>query len=115
VRDFAKYQPDVYLYQFTYVPSYAVFLGIGSFHGSEIDFALGTLRDRKTAMATMEELTLSAAMMGYWTSFAKTGTPSGTVAWPKYDAAGDAHLAFGATIAAGSALKKANCDFWDTL
>lgn len=117
VRDFAKYQSDVYLYQFDYIPSYAALLNLGSFHGSEIDYVLGTLRDRKmpAPMANMQEMTLSDAMSGYWTSFAKTGTPTGAVAWTKYDAVGDSNITFKAAIATGSGLKKAKCDFWDSL
>jgi para-nitrobenzyl esterase len=115
-RDFAMYQSEVWLYQFQYVPSYATLLGIGAFHGSEIDFALGTLVDRKTAVkANAEEMTLSAAMMGYWTSFAKTGAPNGAVMWPKYDAASDTSIGFAATITTTTGLKKAKCDFWDGL
>src|SRR5262249_10185500 len=90
-RDLAKQVDHVYLYQFTEVPSYAKALAIGAFHGSEIDFVMGTLRDRKTGAAPAEEVALSDAMLGYWSRFAKAGDPNGAAApaWPGYDAAGD--------------------------
>jgi para-nitrobenzyl esterase len=116
-RDLVKRVSDVYLYQFTEVPSYAKSLTLGAFHGSEIDFVMGTLRDRKTGAATPDELTLSDAMLGYWSRFAKTGDPNGAAAaaWPKYDATGDASLELATPIAQVSGLKSEKCDFWDSL
>jgi para-nitrobenzyl esterase len=116
-RDFAKSAVDVYLYQFTEVPSYAKMLALGAFHGSEIDFVMGTLRDRTTSTATAEELALSDAMLGYWSRFAKSGDPNGGGAppWAKYDAAGDASVALASPIAAVTGLKAEKCDFWDSL
>lgn len=114
-RDLVKYLADVYLYQFSEVPSYAGALGLGAFHASELDFVFGTLRDRTIAMPTPEELTLSDAMMGAWSRFAKSADPSdGSVAWPKYDLAGDASFAWATPIAPVIGLKKEKCDFWDS-
>jgi para-nitrobenzyl esterase len=115
-RDLAKHV-DVYLYQFTEVPSYAKSLAVGAFHGSEIDFVMGTLRDRKTGAATAEEIALSDAMLGYWTRFAKSGDPNGAAAsvWAKYDATGDASLELATPIASVTGLKSQKCDFWDSL
>ena len=105
-RDLAKEVANVYLYQFTEVPSYAAALGLGAFHGSEIDSVFGTLRDRTAGMATAEEITLSDAMLGYWSRFAKSGDPNGgDVAWPKYDLAGDASLVLATPVAATTGLK----------
>lgn len=112
-RDFAKALPDVWLYQFTQVPSYATNTPFGSFHGGEVDFVLGTLRDRTTGMPTMEELALSDAMMGQWTNLAKNGNPGAM--WPKYDAASDTNITFANPITTAMGLKKQKCDFWDTL
>ena len=115
-RDFAKYVANVYLYQFTEVPSYAPAFGLGAFHSSEIDFVFGTLRNRATGMATTEELTLSDAMLGYWSRFAKAGDPNGgDIPWPKYDMAGDASLTLASPITATTGLKMQKCDFWDSL
>jgi para-nitrobenzyl esterase len=115
-RDLAKYVPGVYLYQFTQVPSYAAALAIGAFHGGEIDFVMGTLRERTAGMATMDELALSDVMLGSWSRFAKSGDPNDTSApWPKYDAATDTSIAFGTPISLVTGLKKEKCDFWDAL
>jgi para-nitrobenzyl esterase len=116
-RDFAKAASDVYLYQFTQVPSYAKALAAGSFHGSEIDFVMGTLRDRSTSTATAEEIALSDAMLGYWSRFAKSGDPNGAAApaWAKYDASADPNLTLAVPIVGATGLKKEKCDFWDSL
>jgi para-nitrobenzyl esterase len=115
-RDLGKSVANVYLYQFAQVPSFALVLGLGSFHGSEIDSVFGTLRDRTAAMATAEERLLSNAMLGYWSRFARTGDPNGgDVAWPKYSTAGDASLRLASPISAAMGLKMQKCDFWDSL
>jgi para-nitrobenzyl esterase len=116
-RDLVKHVSDVYLYQFTQVPSYAKSLALGAFHGSEIDFVMGTLRDRTTVPATTDEITLSDAMLGYWSRFAKTGDPNGggAPAWAQYDATGDANLDLAVPIAPATGLKSEKCDFWDSL
>jgi para-nitrobenzyl esterase len=114
-RDIAMYSP-VYLYQFTTIPSYARALGLGAFHGSEIDFVLGTLRDRASGSPTAEELALSDAMLGYWSRFAKAGDPNGgAIIWPKYDAVGDSNLELATPSAPMTGLKMQKCDFWDAL
>lgn len=115
VRQVAGGGAAAFLYQFVQVPSYATALGIGAFHGGEIDFVFGTLRSRARGTATAAELALSDAMLGYWTRFAAGGDPggSGAAAWPRYQTAGDAHLTLGPAVAAGTGLKRADCDFWD--
>ena len=72
---------------------------------------------RPTAgMATMDELALSDAMLGSWSRFAKSGDPNDAAApWPKYDAATDTSIAFGAPVSSVTGLKKEKCDFWDAL
>ena len=51
------------------------------------------------AMVTAAQTDLSAKMVGFWTSFAKTGNPnaSGTL-WPAYSTANDTYL----TLAPGA-------------
>ena len=65
--------------------------GLHAFHGSELPFMFGTT-DRTPKLwpkipATPSEAKLSDAMLDYWTSFARTGTPVATNApdWPAFD------------------------------
>jgi len=73
--------------------------GFHAFHGSELPYMFGTV-DRTTEFwpkipATAEERRLTGAMVGYWTSFAKSGAPQAANApdWPAYGSAG-AYMAF---------------------
>jgi para-nitrobenzyl esterase len=82
------------------VPSYLYFFDHGypaadnanlhAFHGSELPYVFGT-RDRTgpnwpKIPATAPETALSDAMIDYWTSFARNGTPQATMQpdWPVY-------------------------------
>ncbi|HKD23396.1 MAG TPA: carboxylesterase family protein [Rhizomicrobium sp.] len=73
--------------------------GYHAFHGSELPFVFGTV-DRTPPMwpkipATPGETKLTDAMVGYWTSFARSGRPqaAGEPDWPAYDATA-AYMAF---------------------
>jgi len=73
--------------------------GIHAFHASEIPFMFGNM-DRTSprwpkSPDTPEERGLSRAMIGYWTSFARTGRPqaAGAADWPAY-APGGGYMAF---------------------
>jgi para-nitrobenzyl esterase len=79
-----------YLYLFDHGYPEADEAGLHAFHASEIPYVFGTIHDtprnwpripRETA-----ERTLSDAMMQYWVTFARDGTPvaSGQVDWPAY-------------------------------
>ena len=70
-----------------------------AFHASELPYVFGTA-DRTPARwpavpATPDEAQLTNAMLDYWTSFARTGTPSAAnqPAWPAYGSE-HAYLAF---------------------
>ncbi|MBI3460087.1 carboxylesterase family protein, partial [Candidatus Acetothermia bacterium] len=109
-----KYQPKTYLYQFTYVTRIGNFLGIGAFHGSEIEYVFGIL----TSLATPQEQALSDAMITYWTNFAKTGDPNSAataVTWPTYTFQEDPHLQLDIPISAGHELHKKQCDLLGSL
>ena len=61
---------------------------IGARHAGEIEYVFGALSaDAKAAWEPIDT-TISEQMMGYWTNFAKTGTPNGPglVEWPAYRA-----------------------------
>ncbi len=73
--------------------------GLHAFHASELPYVFGAL-DRTPQYwpkipATAQEKALSDAMLDYWTSFARAGTPRAANApdWPAY-AANDAYMKF---------------------
>jgi para-nitrobenzyl esterase len=86
-----------------------------AFHSSELPYVfgdgylLGSIPDGGAPLVD--------AIEGYWTRFAVTGDPNGGSAptWPAYTTAGDQYLTLDTTIAAGTGLEKAKCDFWDSI
>jgi carboxylesterase type B len=58
-----------------------------------------------------------SAVQGYWTNLARTGDPNGQQLplWPAYTPSNDAHMTLGPVVAAGTALSRADCDFWEEL
>jgi para-nitrobenzyl esterase len=98
VKQTALGQP-AYLYLFDHGYPAADSAGLHAFHGSELPFVFGTY-DRlppywpKPPMDARQSA-LSNAMVGYWTSFARTGVPraSGEPPWPAFGTAG-AYMAF---------------------
>ncbi|MBV9748442.1 MAG: carboxylesterase family protein [Acetobacteraceae bacterium] len=89
----------VYFFDHDYPAAAAA--GVTAFHASEVPFVFGTLASTPPNWPripdTPGELALSDAMLDYWTSFARTGTPvsAGGPAWRPF-AAGDAVMEFGA-------------------
>jgi para-nitrobenzyl esterase len=88
-RQTALGQP-AYLYLFDHGYPAADTADLHAFHASEIPYVFGT-RDRTPPRwpaipDTATETGLSDAMRGYWTSFARSGTPRapGQVDWPAY-------------------------------
>jgi para-nitrobenzyl esterase len=112
-------------YHFAHTPTNALLGGLGAFHSSEIPFVFGHASALEPNTPTAAETPLSAAMQGYWGRMAADGDPNGTgtgsgsgsgaVAWPKYDASTEPDLVLDLHIAAETAYKKADCDFWDAL
>ena len=112
VRGITAHGGTAYLYHFTRA---ITLLGITkSFHGAELPFVFGKPLSTFTPDSP-EDAALSKAMQGYWTAFAASADPGGTVAWPKYTETADEHLTLDHAIAVGSALKKDKCDFWDSI
>ena len=102
----------VWLYHFT--REFKVLLpGLGVFHSAELPFVWGN--PYLLSQLQADDLPVSAAIQGYWTRFAAAGDPNGAsaVAWPKFTAAGDAHLVLDTTVAAGAGLRKETCDWMD--
>lgn len=90
VRSQTKAGQPAFLYLFDHGYPAVDQAGLHAFHASEIPYMFGTL-DRTPprwpkAPATAEEARLSDAMIGYWTSFARTGRPraSDAAAWEAY-------------------------------
>jgi para-nitrobenzyl esterase len=108
--------PKTYLYSFNGplqdvpVPQ---LVGV-AFHSSELPYVFGA----PYLLGSVPEagLPLVDAMEGYWTQFATSGDPNGgsSPMWPPYTTAGDQHLTLDTSIAVGTGLDKANCDFWDS-
>jgi len=93
-RNQAKVGVPSYLYLFDHGYPAADDAGLHAFHASELPYMFGN-RDRTPQFwpkipATPQEARLSDTMVGYWTSFAKTGTPvaANEAAWTPYGSAG---------------------------
>lgn len=90
---------NAYLYLFDHGYPAADAAGLHAFHASELPYVFGTL-DSLPALwpkipAAPTEAQLSEAMIGYWTSFARSGRPEAAdaPAWPAYGASA-AYMAF---------------------
>ena len=79
-----------FLYYFDHGYPAADSAGLHAFHASELPFVFGTLRSTTPNWPkipeTPQETSLSEAMIGYWTSFARTGKPraANQPDWPAY-------------------------------
>ena len=113
VRALTQGGTSAWLYQFVHAPTTGLFTTIGVFHSSELPYIWGN--PYLGIMLDTDELTLSAAMRGFWSSMAKSGSP-GTqekLAWPAYTTATDANIVLDVQLSTEMALKKAQCEFWD--
>ncbi len=104
----------VYRYQFAHpldnAPKQKIY---GAWHGVELLYLFDDLTIAGYAPSDAEKA-IGAAMRGYWSSFAATGTPSLATKWPEWDEK-DTFLRFDSTIATAVSLRSKQCDFWDTL
>jgi para-nitrobenzyl esterase len=100
----------VYRYFLRYAPT-----AVGSPHGLDVPFVFGTfdavIVQGNPYQPTANDLALAAAMQGYWSRFARTGTPAGTPPWPAYDAT-DTVLVLDNPLTTEAAIRDADCDFW---
>ena len=99
VRQQAARGVPSFLYYFDHGYPAADSAGLHAFHASELPFVFGTT-EATTANwpkipTTPQEASLSEAMIGYWTSFARTGKPQATNQpnWPSYGSS-HAYMAF---------------------
>jgi para-nitrobenzyl esterase len=97
-----------YLYSYEIGPAWHSFELVPLFNLTALD-ALG---------ATMPSKGFTEEMLGYWTQFAATGDPNGSLdagapAWPSYETATDEYLELlDPTPMASTHLRQAECDFW---
>lgn len=88
-RQAAIGQPS-FLYYFSHSYPSADAAGLTGFHAGEVPFVFGTITATPPAWPAIPdnaaERRLSAAMLDYWTSFARTGSPSSPngPAWPSF-------------------------------
>jgi para-nitrobenzyl esterase len=101
-------------YEFSHAINFLI-QGLGAFHGSELLFVFGNSITGATLQAN--ELPLSQEMMAYWGAMSANGDPNGggQFAWPKYDTTAEANIVLDLMLSTETALKKTQCDFWDTL
>jgi len=84
-----------FLYLFDHGYPAADSVGLHGFHASELPYVFGDLDNTPPLWPkipeTPEEKSLSAAMIGYWTSFATTGRPvaANEPDWPAYGSTGN--------------------------
>ena len=98
----------LYAYEFADANAPMVFVlpprpeGYGAYHAAEIQYVFpGNQTIYFGAPFTAAQSDLSARMVSFWTTFAKTGNPNATgsgAAWPAYTAANDTYL----TLAPGA-------------
>jgi len=113
-RWFSALAVPTYLYRFTHAPD--VMGGkAGAFHGSELVYLFPSVFAKKGLVYTDADRALAQAMIGYWARFAATGDPNGggTVTWPRYTTASDAHFVIDNSVLDGTQLRRAECDVWD--
>jgi len=126
---------DAYNYYFSHTPIFSVNTyptpPWGAFHGSEVPFVW----DARFELTGPAEMELAKTMVRYWSNFAKTANPnlpSGTPlpTWPKLigDEKVDGMIRLAtkkwmpyessfefSNVSAVEGLRKAECDFWDTV
>lgn len=99
-----------YLYYFDHGYPAAADAGLHGFHASELPYVFGTAANTPPAWPkipdTPGEARFSAAMIGYWTAFARSGVPAAAdaPAWRPYGA-GHAYMAFADAPRAGERLR----------
>ena len=112
----AKVSSPAYQYHFTRasraIPAW------GAHHAAELGYVFNTYAGFGPRVEpAAEDLELGAAMIDYWSQFAKTGDPNGNgrPSWPTFEPGSEAYLELGNTIRTGAMLQKENCDALDKI
>jgi para-nitrobenzyl esterase len=92
VRDMSDVQEDCWLYRFDYVSPAARLSGVGTFHGSEIPYFLGSF-PLPVVYGRGSQL-LSDRLGTYLLNFIRSGDPNseGFLDWPRYQSGDDSFL-----------------------
>jgi para-nitrobenzyl esterase len=90
----SKAGQPVYLYYFSYVTPAKRATSLGAVHTAEIPFAFAGPKQKLAA----EDQPLATSVNAYWAAFIKSGNPgaAGGPAWPKFSAAAESSMEFGA-------------------
>jgi para-nitrobenzyl esterase len=108
-----------YRYSFSYTPENAsvVTKKLGAFHGLDVFFTFDHLDVAGYTPSTGDRAVVDA-MTHRWASFAANPSdPNGGQApsWPAYSFASDPYLELASPLKTGENLRKAQCDFWESL
>jgi para-nitrobenzyl esterase len=111
-----------YVYHLTFPPDYNEFVGLDflqTFHGLDLFYLFGTYANLASLgiMVGAADAALSDAMQAAWGSFARTGAPATTPAWPAYapTTPGDLasvsvlHFDVAHSLVAGDLFRAGNC------
>ncbi|UCE85129.1 MAG: carboxylesterase/lipase family protein [Deltaproteobacteria bacterium] len=115
----SAHAPDTYAYRFDWTPPFLDGV-MGAFHGLEVPFVFGTLRDPMLRAAigwAPSARRLSQRMQDAWIAFARSGRPhhEALPAWPAYERHGRNTLFFTREPRVGEAPFGPVQDFWDKL
>lgn len=112
----ATQQAPVYRYFFTWHSPGPAGTVVGATHGLEVPFVFGSFSAVSSGFSPdAAAQALSTSMQAAWASFAASGTPTTTIAWPRFPIGGDTALELGTPLAALASLRAADCDFLDSL
>ncbi len=82
----------------------------GATHGSEIPFVFGTIDVSPAYQPTADDRLVSSAMLSAWASFAHTGVPMSTPAWPAYETIDPSFIQFQATPTIETDYRSGRCE-----
>ena len=105
-----------YLYYFTYVPPGPLSEMLGAYHAGEVQYVFDNL-DKSDDDLTDADHDLANTIAGYWTNFARTGSPNGEGLphWPEFNVDDEGYLELGGTVSAKQHLLKSRLDFLESL
>ena len=90
-----------------------------AFHGLELVYIFGNFDAVTFAgfryQPNADDLTMRDTMQAAWSSFAATGSPMTTPAWPAYAVGTDPYLSLDVPSVAGQGVRTVQCDFWQSL